>query len=141
LWRWKFAAPTERDAIVADTKLALMLEFWFPLADIPLTRKLGTWCDGITTLDISSNSHCSFSLAGVGYFPTYLAPFELEFHFANRRDIDPSSIVLRLGFRNGLMPANATGDPSTKNDAAAFANRPQRNSDWAVAVELTPNGG
>lgn len=140
LWRWKFAAPTERDAIVADSEFPLMLEFWFPLDDIPLTRKLGTWCDGITTLEITSNSRCSFSIAGIGYFPTYLAPFELEFHFAKRRDIDPISIVLRLGFRDGLMPANREGPLRMWKEVVALSKRPQRNSDWAVAVELTSNG-
>ncbi|MEM8671966.1 MAG: hypothetical protein AAGG48_30895 [Planctomycetota bacterium] len=141
LWRWKFASESERNAIVADANLLPMIEHWFPFADIPLTRKLGTWCDGISTLEIASPSRLSFLLAGVGWFPTYLAPFELEFHFPRSRDTHAHCIILRLGFRGRLFNANDRHVPTTRDDAAAFARRPQRNQDWAVAVELTPNGG
>ena len=140
LWRWKDAAVPKRDTIVVNDKLGLMLEHWFPFGDIPMTRKLGTWCDGISSLEVSSSSRLSFLLAGVGWFPTYLAPFEVEFHFPQRFDTTTISIVLRLGFRDRLFAANFHGTPSANDDVTAFASRPRNNRDWALAVELTETG-
>ena len=114
-----------------------MLEYWFPLADIPRTRELGTWCDGVTELEIISNARRIFLVNGVGWFPHFLAPFQLEFHFLRRRETCPERILLRLGFRNELVAANACVS-SQRLRRWQLSKRPRRNQDWEVAVELTP---
>ena len=78
--------------------LASIIEFWFPFSDIELTRKHNIWCDGIPLLKIESLGRVSFRVAGVGYFPIYFAPFELDFLFRNRRDTLPSVSYLSHRF-------------------------------------------
>ena len=69
LWQWRFADLADRDRITTDSRLALLLEFWFPFDEITLTRGLGTWCDGSTAY---SKGHQSNRLRNGwrGLFPT-----------------------------------------------------------------------
>ena len=136
LWRWKFTDAIERDAMIADSKLATLLEFWFPFSEIEYTKLRGTWCDGITLMVITEIDRTTFRIAGVGYFPRELTPFELDFDFHNRRDLTPQAIILRLG--NISHERHQTSGPS-KHSQYILDSRPKHNSDWAVAVELTGN--
>ena len=113
-----------------------MLEFWMPFSKIEVTRKLGTWCDGIVLLTVADIHRTAFLLTGVDYFPNDLSPFELEFHFRNRRDFVTTAIRFRFGMldhNGGLYTCEMHS-----NVEAILAQRPQNLQDWAVAVELTP---
>jgi hypothetical protein len=101
LWRWRFADPTEQEKVIADSDLAAMLEYWFPFSDIPFTRQLGTWCDGIPLLTVSLVKRTIFLVTGVGYFPDQFWPFEICFHFPHRRSLQPRMIELRFGMLDG----------------------------------------
>ena len=128
LWEWRFALPSEREQLIQDTKLALIIEFWFPFTLIEHTRKQGAWCDGIVLLNVTDLQRTAFMVGGVGYFPQKLAPFELEFHYQNRRDLLTTKIALRLG--NSSL--------SNKAPDTIYDRRPRGNQQWPVAVELTP---
>lgn len=136
LWQWRFAAFADRERIVADSDLALLLEYWFPFEDIALTRRLGIWCDGIPLLSLRDINRTAFMMTGAGYFPGDLSPFELEFHFNNRRDRLTSRIVLRFGIsdHDGGLKTVACGTSAEQ----VLAQRPTHVRDWMVAVELTP---
>jgi len=131
LWRWKFTDPKARESVIAETKLRTIVEFWFPFSEICSTRKSGTSCDGIPLLKINSLNRTSFVIRGVGYFPDHFAAFEVEFHFENRRDTRPKTIVLRLGSAHSMTHS------MNELPESIFNARPTTNKDWAVAVELT----
>ena len=136
LWQWRFAALADRERIVADSDLASLLEFWFPFEEITLTRRLGTWCDGIPLLKLEDIHRTAIKILGVGYFPNDFSPFELEFHYNSRRDPLTSRIVLRFGISNhdgGLKTFACSTSPEQ-----VLAQSPRHVRDWAIAVELTP---
>ena len=128
LWDWRFTPATEREQLIQDTKLALIIEFWFPFTLIEHTRKQGTWCDGIVLLKVADLHRTAFLIGGVGYFPQKLAAFELEFHYQNRRDFLTTKIALRLG----------SSWLSNKSPDTIYDRRPRTIRQWPVAVELTP---
>jgi len=134
LWKWKFADQIQRDSIVSDSKLATLLEFWFPFSDIERTRLLATWCDGIPLLHVEQMDRTTFVLSGVGYFPHELASFETEWHFQSRRAKDPHTIILRLG---NIIHENQQSARHNLHPERTFSSRPTVNSEWMVAVELT----
>ncbi|MCR9198936.1 MAG: hypothetical protein NXI04_09850 [Planctomycetaceae bacterium] len=116
-------------------EIALHLEYWMPYTQIPMMQRHQAWCDGIPLLHISDLSRTSFFIVGAGYFPSRFAAFEVEFHFARRRDLLTSRIMLRWGHVDGrgrLITASCS-DPQHVIDR-----RPEKLSEWAVAVELTP---
>ena len=140
LWRWKFAEHDERDSILSDSKFASMLEFWFPFSDIEFTRKRGIWCDGVPLLEIKELNRASFLISGVGYFPHDFTPFEVEFHFNNRRDLKPDLVVFRFGLldHDGALRLIR----NNRHPSHIMHLRPKTNSEWAIAVELTePDNG
>ncbi len=119
-----------------DSDLASLLEFWFPFEDISLTRRRGTWCDGIPLLRLRDINRNAFVIAGVGYFPHDFSPFEIEYHYNDRRDRLTSRIVLRFGISDhdsGLTTFACSTSPEQ-----VLAQSPCYVRDWAVAVELTP---
>ncbi len=67
--------------------------------------------------------------------PFYLAPFEIEMYF---RDSD-ADVLARSIIRFGAT--DHSGDiqksPHNTNAMRIIANRPQRDADWAFAIELT----
>lgn len=136
LWRWRFAELDDRDQVLKELRLALLLEFWFPFDEFPLTNRHGIWCDGIPLLVLTVINRTAIKMAGVGYFPYYYAPFELEFHFKHRRDRRPVRIVFRFGV------AGDSGGIGTNYIARSpekmFSKSPRHDRDWAIAVELTP---
>ena len=113
-----------------------MLEYWFPFSEIETPRRLGTWCDGIPLLTVADLSRTAFALAGVGYFPHELSPFELDFHYLRRRDMHTTRIEFRFGMRDadGGLRTFATNKPPD----AILMQRPRDLRQWAVAVELSP---
>lgn len=134
LWRWKFADLHARDDLIAESRMAMLIEFWFPFTEIEYTMRRGTWCDGIPLFHITEIDRTTFQIAGVGYFPHQLAPFELDFHFLHRRDATPQAIILRLGH---ILRERDQSCVRNKHPQLIFDSRPRSNSDWAVAVELT----
>lgn len=136
LWTWRFTETNDRDQLIENSDLASLLEFWIPYSDIPFTRKHNAWCDGIPLLRVTDLNRTAFLLAGVGYFPNDFSPFELEFHYAKRRDMLTKKIVFRWGIVDGrgkLITFGTNKDPST-----IFDKLPTQNRQWAVAVELMP---
>jgi len=112
-----------------------MLEYWFPFAEIDYTRRLGTWCDGVPLLVVADINRTAFSVAGVGYFPYELSPFELDFYYEHRRDLHTTKIEFRFGIldaRGGLRTFGTSKNPNT-----ILSQRPREVREWAVAVELT----
>jgi hypothetical protein len=128
------AESAVRNSITSDPELASLLEYWFPFSDIEFTRKRGIWCDGILFVEITEINRTSFCVAGVGYFPQDIGPFEIEFYFKNRRDPNPRSTVLRFGLPDRDGELRRLGH---KHPAYIMGLRPKTNSEWAVAVELT----
>lgn len=139
LWDWRFAvdhqqtAANQRDAITAE--IAGHLEYWMPFTQIPMMQRHQAWCDGIPLLHISDLSRTSFFMVGAGYFPTDFAAFEIEFHYARRRDLHTSRIILRWGRADGRGKLITTCYADTQH---VIDTRPAELSQWAVAVELTP---
>ena len=126
----------DRDKVIADSRLALLLEYWLPFSEIESTRRLGTWCDGIPLLTVADIHRTAFAVAGVGYFPNELSPFELNFYYNRRRDLQAERIEFRFGALDGhgdLLTFSSGKDPAT-----IFTRRPSDVRHWAVAVELTP---
>ena len=121
--------------MISDSCLALVLEYWFPFDEIPLTRSLGIWCDGIPLVTVSDLSRNVFALAGVGYFPYDLSPFELDFHYENRRDLLTVKIALRFGIDDG---GSLRTFRSSVSPEKVLSHRPREIRGWAVAVEFTP---
>ncbi len=139
LWRWAFESPkAQADITAVRSSLLVALEFYlcgaFHLIDF--TRARGIWCDGVIELAISRLDRQAFLLSGVGYFPNELAPFEIEFHFARRRDRQPTRTIIRLGW------ADSEGEirwkTKKRNVSGISTSHPTSLKDWAVAVEVTP---
>ena len=133
IWQWKFVEPDKRDALIAESRLASLLEFWFPCSELDYTRKRNAWCDGIPLMELSYINRTSFLIVGVGYFPYQLAAFEIEFHFEKRRDKLPRTIVLRL---DRIKHIDYQCIFNNKHPENLLNVRPQTNKDWALAVEL-----
>ncbi len=121
------------DAIISSSDLATQIEFWFPFSEIELTRRLGTWCDGIPLLHVRETNRLTFSISGVGFFPHQLAPFETEWNFQHRRDAVPKTVILRLGHVHHEKQQSSL---KNKHPDCLYRSRPKKNSDWMVAVEL-----
>jgi len=136
LWRWRFTDRGSREQLLSDSELPSLLEYWFPFHEIPYTRKLGTWCDGIALLTVKDLSRTAFTVYGAGYFPYAFSPFSLDFHYRNRRDLLTTRIVLRFGF------AGRDGGLHTFRNNVSYrevlSKWPRDIHEWAVAVELTP---
>lgn len=106
---------------------------------IEFTRDQRIWCDGVLALSITRPHRRMFLLVGVAYSPNALAPFEVEFHYARRRDTLPTKSIVRFGFADRTKAheqrykvANALGFAEQ-----LLQTRPKTNQGWSVAVELT----
>jgi hypothetical protein len=103
----------------------------------------GWWCDGAFELSIRQTTPTSFLIVGAAIWaqsgnssaPFYVAPFELEFHFASPGDLESMRIIVRFGV------AEPSGDirrvPYDAFAARIIQNRPKSNQDWALAIELS----
>lgn len=98
------------------------------------------WCDGVIHLDMSKSSMKSIKLLGVAWITaSRIAPFEIEVEFDPARD----RFFTRTLFRIGSL--DESGRPTlfeyVRHTDRVIASRPQRKSDWAMAIELTPPNG
>jgi hypothetical protein len=126
LWRWAFADDETRAEITAvRSDLTLCLEWHlgglFELIDF--TRSRGVWCDGIIEMSIRRLHRRAFLIVGASYSPNNLAPFEIEFHFARRRDLEPVLTVLRFGQRGPggqFLPPGKRADLIVANRHGTF---------------------
>jgi len=140
LWQWAFASEEARDDIVkSQSSFAVCLEFYLGqlLHFVPLAKSRGWWCDGVLELRIARTSRLSFRIVGAAYLGACnVGPFELEFYFARRRDIEPTKVILRCGLRDdsGLVWRRGR----ERNAAAIVSARPPRDDEWAIAVEFLP---
>lgn len=102
---------------------------------VEFTRYRDIWCDGVVEISIEKLNRCAFRVSAAAYCPQRLAPVEIEFHFAQRRALQPTHSIVRFG------KLDAEGEIawySNKNHASSIvANRPRRDADWAIAVQLT----
>ncbi len=102
---------------------------------IAFTRSRGIWCDGVIELSIEKLNRRAFRIAGAAFGPNELTAFEIEFHYAVRRGRNPLRTIIRFGFAG---PDGEIRQPKEKDAPRIVANRPRRDHEWAVAVELTP---
>jgi hypothetical protein len=63
-----------------------------------------------------------------------MAAFETEWHFENRRDPIPQSVIVRLG---DVAHEKKQSGRNNQQPDRIFDARPTSNSDWMVAVEIT----
>jgi hypothetical protein len=140
LWNWAFAdAEARREMTVPNGIFAGRIEYYLSslLDSVPLAKRRGWWCDGVLELSITRHSRVSFRIAGVAYFDEMgVGPFELEFHFAHRRDVQPIRVILRCGFRDEVRQAASHRRSKTGAEVARL--RPPRDDEWAIAVEFIP---
>ena len=81
-------------------------------------------------------SRRAFRLVGAAYCPDELAAFEVECHFAERRSQVPMKTIIRLGVPG---PDGEIRRAKEKDATRIVANRPRRDCDWVVAVEMIPS--
>jgi hypothetical protein len=99
------------------------------------------WCDGVIELSIRDTRATSFTMIGAAYWaksssPFYLAPLEIEMEFAATNAGTPLRAVVRFGEADEL--GNIVKSRHNADASRMVAVRPTRNSDWAFAIELTP---
>jgi hypothetical protein len=129
-----------REIVAAQSDLAVCIEFYlcgvFRL--VPVAQSHGWWCDGVIELSIEKLNRTSFLIAGAAYCENsaagFLAPFEIEFHFAKRRDPGPARIIVRFG----ELDHHGSIRTTQENPTVIAASRPTQDRDWVIAVELTP---
>ena len=95
------------------------------------------WCDGVAYLEIEQTSTDAFKLLGVAWITaSALAPFELDVELKSTGEPSFAKTIFRIGTRD------RRGRPQfVRTDAdwrTILRERPQRNCDWAMAIELTP---
>jgi hypothetical protein len=89
--------------------------------------------DGVYRLVIERLHRTAFKMMGIAFAPNALVPFELEFHFQNRRDQTPARKILRIGDidNKGVLRRH-----SSKSIEKLFQVYPDRNWPWAIEVEF-----
>jgi hypothetical protein len=146
LWRG------DRDAVAEDGEavghaLSRVLE-WFIcdcLEYSPDNDIGGWWCDGVMTLDVVQTGVESFQLSGVAWIggvdaKSYgVAPFRIDAVLDPSQDDQLARCVFRIGWRDhrGRPRLDSPQIPPYR----ILAEQPRTNSDWAVAIELTPGAG
>ncbi len=99
LWRWVSLSTENRPEISSpESELAGAIEYFlcdaFHYKNSAPSR--GWWCDGVFELSITELGPTSFLIVGAACWaktggkssPFHLAPFELEFYFDLREDLD-----------------------------------------------------
>jgi hypothetical protein len=95
----------------------------------------GWWSDGVFRLEIQETSRDQFKLLGVTWIDSAgTTPFEFDVELSPTDQDQLARTIFRIG------TLDADGYPTFFDQYAigAIEMRPQRNRDWAVAVELTP---
>ncbi len=146
LWRWRSLPEPDRVVVTApQSMLALSLEYY--LCGVfryeNSAPSCGWWCDGVIELSIEELDDTSFRMVGAAYWakaghkssPFFLAPFEIEMYFPRPQADVPSRSIVRFGAMDHL--GNIQKSPHNGNAVRLIAKRPQRNTDWAFAIELT----
>ncbi len=101
----------------------------------------GWWCDGVDGLSITMLAERHFFLVGVADWAEgtkggfHLAPFELEFEFDEIGALDAPRIVVRFGRLDKYDHIEKT--PLSSSPWSLLKRRPERDADWAFAVELS----
>jgi len=104
------------------------------------------WTDGVLCVQLEQLGVATFLAVGATIWaddltltddqsPFFLAPFELEFYFSSPQDVDFERTIVRFGQlqSNGRIIRQPWGDNAMK----VIETRPQADSDWAIAIELT----
>lgn len=147
LWIWN----RDQEAVLEDgrdvqRRIAGLLE-WF-LCDAftyhPEGAKQCWWSDGVIDLRLERISDTAIRASGSTWWAEgmkgqWIAPFEIEFYFPTVEALDFTRTVVRFGWvdRNGRIIRNSSYlvNPDLRTDG-----RKRKNSDWAMAIELTPPG-
>jgi hypothetical protein len=145
LWLWR----RDQQSVLEDGRdvqkhIAGLLE-WF-LCDAftyySQGAKQGWWSDGVTDLQLASLSETEIRAIGCTWWGAknfneqWIAPFEIDFYFPTVESIDFTRTVVRFGRvdRDGeIMRTASYLHPRLRN-----GDRNLKNSDWAMAIELTP---
>lgn len=136
LWEWAFASEDVRRQIAANgSELSVCVECYLSelLKSVAVTRSKGTWCDGVLEQSIFKLSRLELAVAGACFCPNEVAPFEIVFHFAKRRDLVPLRTVFCFGDLRRWERSWRIQEAQ-----ALVQKRPRKYCDWLVAVELTP---
>jgi hypothetical protein len=95
----------------------------------------GWWSDGVIRLEIKAASRDQFNLLGVTWIDSAgITPFEFDVEL-NPTDQDQLAKTI---FRIGTLDDDGYPKLFDQYESRLLERRPQRNRDWAVAVELTP---
>lgn len=142
--RWKSLLEQDRSSVTANqSDLAGLIEYY--LCEVFKYKNSapssGWWCDGVVELTISQPADQSFQIVGAAYWaessrsPFYLAPLELEFKLPFQGATQAEQIIVRFGSldRSGQIKRSSI-ETSTW---LLVQRRPERNEDWAFAVEVT----
>lgn len=103
--------------------------------------KDGWWSDGILDLHIDHFSATAFLVFGSTWWAGHnvakqsIGPFEIEFYFNGVGNLDFARTIVRFGLvdENGnIKRSSCSLHPRIRNNGRAI-----RNSDWAMAIELS----
>jgi hypothetical protein len=146
LWRWSSLSTEDRPEISSpESELAEAIEFY--LCDAFQRKNSspspGWWCDGVIELSITELGPTNFLIVGAAYWaktggkssPFYIAPFELEFYFDSRADLDAKRTIIRFGELDHFGEIRRI--PYDANAWRIVKSRPTTDSEWAFAIELT----
>lgn len=148
LWRWAFLPRSERGDVSnydPENVLPIFLAYYFRGAfhrenSAPSS---GWWCDAVYDYSIAWRERTMFRIVGVAdwggagraFGGFLLAPVEFEMHFRSVGELDPARVIARFG------AADEFGEIRTIPLGTAIdrvlADRPKRDEDWALAIELT----
>ena len=146
LWVWsRHSAQVLADGRNVEQHIADLLEpflcdsftYW------PEGSKQGWWSDGVVDLHIERLASTAFVLFGVTWWAghdvnkQWISPFEIELYFQIEGELDFVRAIVRFGCsdKNGnIVRSSSPIHPRIRNDG-----RPLPNSNWAMAIELTPS--
>jgi hypothetical protein len=143
LWRWESLPESGRSAISsARSNLSVEVDCYlrrtFDLKNSAPSRGWST--DGVFELSIIQTATNSFLIVGAAIWMDhsmrfYVAPFELEFYFAAPNELEPKRCIIRFGVEE--PSGHIRRVPYDAFAARIVYNRPKRNQDWALAIELS----
>jgi len=121
-----------------EEEIALLLEWYIcQCLEYGPHNLGGWWSDGVILLEIHTTSPDEFKLLGVTWIDSLgIAPFEIDVKLIPNIETHFAKTIFRIGTLDDF------GQPKVLDrrldDRQVLRMRPQRNKDWAMAVELTP---
>jgi hypothetical protein len=128
-----------------EARIASELEWWLSgaLSRNPVKWNQGWWSDGVVHLVLRRADGLTIVAAGVTIWADadarreFIAPFEAEFYFKSELSHRFKRTIVRFGIREGVNGIYRLPYGSATAYQRVFDERPQRDQDWAVAIEIT----